>query len=196
MLEGKTNERITIRLASLPDFALTEYHPIQIGHYLKFTELTFKALSLGSVDSYIRELITTLDIDNIEIRIMRLPAYKSEIFGITNKGKIIEQQLYGRSWVKKPLIDIFPNCLYPNKTVVPAWNVGFRGLILNCSVCAVTHEVLHKSGFHNECEVRKLASAFFKEFRKWYIQKFDAEIEPLTKEWKAFERNNRTVKEH
>ena len=124
---------------------------------------------------------------------MRLPAYKSKIYGISNKGKILEQQLYGRAWKKKPLIDIFPNCLYPGKKVEPFWNIGLRGFVLNSSIRAVIHELLHKSGLHNETEVRELTDFYYKQFRRKHIQQFDDEIKPLVRDWKKFEKENRAT---
>jgi hypothetical protein len=81
MSQGK----IAIRLASVPDFALNEYHQKQIEHYSRFTELVYKALSMDSVDSFLKELVDIIGINEVEIRVMRLPSYKSKIFGISKK---------------------------------------------------------------------------------------------------------------
>lgn len=188
-----SNEKITLRLASFPNFGLDEYHQKQIGYYSKFTELTYDALRLDSVDSFLKELIESLEVSEIEVRIMRLPSYKSKIFGINNKGKILEQQLYGRAWKKKPLVDIFPNCLYPDKKSEPFYNIGLRGYILNSSIRALIHEILHKSGLHNETEVRQMTEFYYKEFRKKYIQQFNEEIKPFVREWKKFEKQNMII---
>ncbi len=185
-----SNSKITIRLASVPNFAPNDYQK-QIEHYSKFTELVYRALNTDSVNDFLKELIGILGIDEVQIRIMRLPSYKSYILGVTKKGKILEQQLYGRAWKKKPLVDIFPNCLYPEKKSEPFWSIGLRGFILNCSIRAVIHEVLRKSGLHDEAKVRELTKRHYKEFRSKYIQSFNEEIKPLVREWKKFEKQNR-----
>lgn len=184
------NGKITIRLASVPNFALNEYHQKQIEYYSRFTELVYKALSMDSVDSFLKELIENLYISEVEVRIMRLPSHKSKIFGISKKGRIFEQQLYGRAWKKKPLVDIFPNRLYPDMSSEPFWSIGLRGFVLNSSIRAVIHELLHKSGLHDETKVLELTEQYHKEFRSKYIQTFDDEIKPLVREWKKFEKPN------
>jgi hypothetical protein len=187
-----SNGKITVRLASVPNFAQDEYHQKQIEYYSRFTELVYKALSIDSVDCFLKELVDILGIREVEVRIMRLPSYKSKMFGISKKGKILEQQLYGRAWKKKTLVDIFPNCLYPDKESEPFWNVGLRGFVLNSSIRAVIHELLHKSGLHDETKVRELTERYYKEFRIKHSQRFDEEMKPLVREWKKFEKLNRT----
>jgi len=83
----------------------------QIKFYEKMTELVYKALNLDSVHSFIKELAERFSINKeIEVRIMRLPSYKSKIIGVTRKGRIVHEQLRGRSWEDRNLIDIFPDC--------------------------------------------------------------------------------------
>jgi len=188
IIQKMSKGQITIRLASVPNFALNEYHQKQIEHYSRFTELVYKALSMDSVDSFLDEIIVTLGISEVEVRIMRLPSYKSKIFGISRKGRFLEQQLYGCAWKKKPLVDIFPNCLYPDKSSEPCWSVGLRGFVLNGSIRAVIHELLHKSGLGDETKVRGLTEHYYKDFRNLYLAKFNDEIKPLVKEWKKFEK--------
>ncbi|MCW4003259.1 MAG: hypothetical protein NWE95_05020 [Candidatus Bathyarchaeota archaeon] len=182
------NDKITIRLAAIPDFALNEYHQEQIEYYSKFTELVYRALSIDSVSVFLQELIKNLGINEVEIRIMRLPSFKSKIVGITVKGRILDHQLHGRAWKKKPLIDIFPDCLFLDKFSEPYLNVGLRGYVVNGSIRTVIHELLHKSGLHDEAKVRELTEQLYKEFRTKYIQAFNEEIKPLVKEWKRFEK--------
>jgi hypothetical protein len=185
-------EKITIRLAPIPDFAKDEYDPSQIEYYAKMTELVYRTLNLDSISDFLKELITILNIrEDVEVRIMRLPSYKSKIFGISKKGKILDEQLYGRSWKKKPLVDIFPNRLFPDKLSKPFWSVGLRGLTLNSSIRAIIHELLHKSGLSDEKEVRELTEHYYKDFRRKYIQAFNDELKPLLTEWKQFEKQNR-----
>lgn len=52
--------KITIRLASFPNFASNEYHQKQVEYYSRFTELVYKALGMDSVDSFLKELIEIL----------------------------------------------------------------------------------------------------------------------------------------
>jgi hypothetical protein len=185
--------KITIRLAPIPSFAKDEYHPDQIEYYAKITELVHKALNLDSVRDFLNELIEIRGIsEDVEVRIMRLSSYKSKILGIDKKGKILDEQSYGRSWKKKPLVDIFPNRLFPDKLSKPSWSIGLRGLILNSSIRAIIHELLHKSGLNDEKIVRELTEHYYKNFRRKYIQTFNDELKPLLKEWKQFEKQNRT----
>ncbi|RJS83385.1 hypothetical protein CW709_01275, partial [Candidatus Bathyarchaeota archaeon] len=87
---------VKVRLASVPNFAEKEYHPDQIKFYEKMTELIYRALTLDSVYNFIKDLVQRLSIKGeIEIRVMRLPSYKSRIIGITNKGRIVDIQLHG-----------------------------------------------------------------------------------------------------
>ncbi len=182
------NDKIAIRLASVPNFALNVYHPKQVEYYSKFTELIYKALNVDSVCGFLQELTKNLSSDKIEIRVMRLPSNRSKIFGITTKGRILDQQLYGRAWKKKPLVDIFPDCIFSDNKSEPYLNVGLRGYVINGSIRTVIHELLHKSGLHEETKVRELTEQLYKEFRKKHIANFDSEIKPLVKEWKKFEK--------
>ena len=94
--------------------------------------------------------------------------YKSKIIGVTRKGRIVHEQLHERSWKDRNLIDIFPDCHFLGKLYKPCWSVGLRGYILNSSLRALIHEMLHKSGMHNE-EVRKTTEYFYKEFRRKHL---------------------------
>ena len=181
--------RITIRLAPVPDFTKDEYSPSQIEFYAKITELVYRALNLDSASDFLKGLVVTLNIrKDIEVRIMRLPSYRSKILGINKKGKILDEQLYGRSWKNKPLIDVFPDRLFPDKLSTPLLSVGLRGFILNSSVRAIIHEMLHKSGLNDETRVRELTECYYKDFRRKQLQAFNDELKPLLKEWKEFKR--------
>jgi len=179
--------RITIRLAPVPDFAKVEYSSSQIEFYAKITDLVYRALNLGSFNDFLKEFVVTLNIrKNIEVRIMRLPSYRSRIIGISKKGRILDEQLHGRSWKNKALIDVFPDRLFPDKLSTQLLNVGLRGLILNSSVRAIIHEILHKSGLNDETRVRELTEHYYRDFRRKQIRDFDGELKPLLKEWKQF----------
>ena len=111
---------VKFRLAAVPNFAGYEYHSHQIKFYEKTAELVYKALNLNSVHSFIKELAERLSINKeIEVRIMQLPSYKSRIIGITKKGRIVHEQLRGRSWKDRNLIDIFPDCHFLGKLSKP-----------------------------------------------------------------------------
>jgi len=177
--------RITIRLAHVPDFAKDEYSPSQIEFYARITDFVYRALNLDSFSNFLKELVVALDIrKDIEVRIMRLPSHRSKIFGISKKGKVLDEQLRGRSWKNKALIDVFPDRLLPDKLSTPLLSAGLRGFILNSSIRAVIHEILHKSGLNNETRVRELTDYYYKDFRRKQLRVFDDELKPLLKEWK------------
>lgn len=181
---------IKVRLASIPNFAKDEYHPDQIKFYRKISELMHKALNLDPVCNFIKELVEFGNIrKDIELRIMRLPSWKSKIFGIDKKGRIIDQQLHGRAWKDKPLIDIYPDCHFPNKLSKPIWRVGIRGFILNSIIRGIIHEFLHKSGLKDEDEVIEQTKQHYRDFRRKYLKQFDEDVKPLLKEWKDFEKS-------
>jgi len=181
---------VKVRLALVPEFAEREYHPTQIKFYEKMTELVYKALNLNSVRNFVKELTERLSInEDVEVRIMRLPSYKSRIVGVTKNGRIIDEQLHGRLWKNRNLIDIFPSSHFPDKLSEPCWSIGLRGYILNSSIQALIHELLHKSGIHNEKEVRKITEQYYKQFRCKYLKQFDKELKPILKEWKEFEKS-------
>jgi hypothetical protein len=185
------DRKITFRLASIPIFAKNEYHPNQVEYYAKITELVYRAFGLDAVSDFLRELVEILRMSqSVDVRIMRLPSHKSKILGIDKKGRILDVQLYGRSWEKKPLVDIFPNSLFPDKLSKPFWSIGLRGLILNSSIRTIIHELLHKSGLNDEEKVRELTERYYKDFRRKYTQTFNDEIKPLLKEWKQFEKQS------
>ena len=186
--------RITIRLAPVPDFAKDEYSPSQIEFYAKITDLIYRALNLDSVSDFLKELVVTLNIGkDIEVRIMRLPSYRSRILGIDKKGRILDEQLHGRSWNNRPLIDVFPDRLFPDKLSAPLLSIGLRGFILNSYVRAIIHEILHKSGLDDEMRVREMAEHYYKDFRRKQIQVFDDELKPLIREWKQFRGRNASI---
>jgi hypothetical protein len=184
--------KITIRLAPIPDFAKDEYNPSQIEYYAKMTELVYRTLNLDSISDFSKELIAILNIrEDVEVRIMRLPSHRSKVFGMDNRGKILDEQLHGRSWKNRPLIDVFPDRLFSDKLSKPFLSVGLRGFILNSSIRAIIHELLHKSGLNDETKVRELTEHYYRDFRRKYIQTFNDELKPLLKEWKQFEKQNR-----
>lgn len=181
---------VKARLASIPNFVKKEYHPDQIKFYEKMSALMYKTLNLDSVCNFLKNLVGFLKIrKGIELRIMRVPSWKSRIFGINKKGRIIDEQLHGRTWKDKPLIDIYPDCYFPSKLSKPIWRVGIRGVILNSIIRGVIHELLHKSGLKDEDEVKEQAEQHYQDFRRKYLKQFDEDVKSLLKEWKDFEKS-------
>lgn len=178
-------EKIKIRLGNIPNFAEKEYHPEQVRFYAKMTELIYKVLNTSTIRKFINEIIDHLNIkENIEIRIMRLPSRKSLVFEVENK--LVGKQLHGRAWRDKPLIDIFPNLVFPDKFSRPKFSVKLRKFIFSGIVRGVIHEILHKSGLRDEDKVRKLTLQYYKEFQNKYLECFKKELKPLIREWMAF----------
>lgn len=71
--------RIIIKLPDVPKHLKLEYHPDQVALYSKFTELTFNALALLSVNEFLENLSSILGLEKIEVLVMRLPARRSKI---------------------------------------------------------------------------------------------------------------------
>jgi hypothetical protein len=182
--------RVNIWLASKSKYAKPPYHPDQIALYFKFTELTFKALNLPSVTEFMKKLAESLGVENMDIRMLRMPSLRSRINREEKEGKLklVLEQLHGRSWRTNISIDIYPELLWPIKEQKPFWRMGFRGHILNSTVRTVIHEMLHKSGVHDEAEARRLADQHYKEFRRTYLSRFEEEFKPILKEWKKTEK--------
>ena len=183
-------KRINIRLAEIPRFAKDEYHPNQVALYSKFTELAFKALTLPSTIKFLEYLADKLDLENVKIRVCRMPAAKRRISLVEKQGKpyIRIEESQGRFWRKSGLIDIYPGPLWPNRKGKPVWTIGIRGHVLNSIIRAVIHEMLHQSGVHDEAEARRLADQHYKEFRQTYLSRFEEEFKPILKEWKEMKK--------
>lgn len=176
---------ILIKLADVPNFAKDEYHPTQIKIYSEFTKLTFQALNLTSIQDFIKELANTLNLKHVKVRVMRLPSKKDKIM-LTRNLRFVGEQLKGRVGPNL-LIDIFPDLLWPNRLSSPYFSIAPRGFILNNTIRALIHEMLHLSGIIDENEVRKLTDEYYKVFRRKYLIYFDNEIKPLLKNWKKIE---------
>jgi len=177
-------------LAQIPDFAEEEYNDQQVALYAAYTELTFKALNLKSVLSYLECLSKKLRIKKVSIRIMRMPASKSMNYLVHRDGKrrLIKRRLKGRHNRRTGAIDIFPYLFWPRRKSKPFASVGVRGHFLNETLRTVIHEMLHKSGLREEEEVRTLADQYTKAFRKACLEPFDEEFEPILKKWKQAEK--------
>ena len=183
-------KRIRIKLASVPKFAKDEYHPDQIALYSKFTELTFKALNLSSVSEFLERLAETLGLESVKVRVCRMPAARSRVSLAEKEGKphLVIETLKGRTPREGGFIDVYPDLFWPSRMMKPIGLVGIRGFILNSSIRALIHEMLHQSGVHNEAEARRLADQHYKDFRRIHLSRFDEEFKPLLKEWKKLER--------
>jgi len=184
------SSRITIKLAEIPRLLRAEYHPDQVLLYSKFSELTFKALNLPSVIEFMEKLAVSLGVGKVEVLLNRLPPRRSRMGLVEKEGKIhiVGEELHGISRKDTPLIIVFPGLLWPKKDAKPYWRVGIRGHILNSTIRALIHEMLHQSGVHDEAEAKRLADQHYKEFRRTYLSRFEEEFKPILKEWKNVER--------
>jgi hypothetical protein len=182
--------RIIIKLPDVPKHLKLEYHPDQVALYSKFTELTFNALALPSVNEFLENLSSILGLEKIEVLVMRLPARRSKIEFVKEEGKthMVWEELHGAALKKYDLILIWPDLLWPNKKAKPFWCIGIRGATLNSTIKAAIHEMLHKSGIADEEEVRKLTDQHYKNFRCIYLSRFEAEFKPLLNQWKKTEK--------
>lgn len=182
--------RLNIWLASKSKYAKAIYHPDQVALYFKFTELTFKALNLPSVSEFTEKLAASLGIEKVDVRILRMPSPRSRFKLEEKEGKahIVIEELRGRSWRTNISIDIYPDLLWPIKDQKPSLSIGIRGYILNSTIRAVIHEMLHKSGVHDEAEARRLADQHYKEFRRTHLSCFEEEFKPILKKWKKTEK--------
>ena len=183
-------KRISIRLAEIPKFAKDEYHPGQMAFYSKFTEITFKALNLPSVSEFMESLAEKLGLESVEVRVCRMPAARSRVSLAEKEGKphLVIEDLRGRISKEGGFIDIYPDLFWPSRTRKPIGLVGIRGFILNSSMRAMIHEMLHQSGVRDEAEARELADQHYKDFRRTYLSHFDEEFRLLLKGWKSLEK--------
>lgn len=197
-LEGNSAEaealtmcaRLNIWLASKSKYAKAPYHSDQVALYFKFTELTFKALNLPSVSQFTEKLAESLGIKKVDVRILRMPSPRSrfELEEKEGKAHIVIEELRGRSWRTNISIDIYPDLLWPIKDKRPFGSIGIRGYILNTSIRALIHEMLHQSGVHDEAEAKRLGDQHYKEFRRTHLSRFEEEFKPILKEWKKTEK--------
>ena len=183
-------KRIKIRLASVPKFAKDEYHPDQASLYSKFAELTFKALNLPSVSEFMESLAETLGLESVKVRVCRMPSARSRVSLAEKEGKphLVRETRLGRIPKEGGFTDVYPDLFWPSRMMKPVGLVGIRGFILNSSIRAMIHEMLHQSGVHDEAEARRLADQHYKDFRLTHLNRFDEEFKPLLKEWKNVEK--------
>jgi len=155
-----------------------------------FTELMFKALQLPSVTEFIENLVTTLRLEKLSILVMRLPARRSKTEFVKREGKayIVKEELHGAAVKKRDVILVWPDLLWLNKKAKPSWRMGIRGFILNSTIRAVIHEMLHESGVKDEDKVRDLTDQHYKRFRRLYLNRFEMESKPVLREWKRIEK--------
>lgn len=197
-LEGNSAEaealtmcaRVNIWLASKSKYAKAPYHPSQVALYFKLTELTFNALNLPSVSEFTEKLAGSLGIEKMDVRMLRMPSPRSKFELEEREGKtsIVWAELRGRSFRTNISIDIYPGLLWPVKDQKPSSSIGIRGYILNSTIRTLIHEMFHKSGVHDEAEVRRLAEHHSKEFRQIHLSHFEEEFKPILTEWKQMEK--------
>lgn len=187
------HSRITVTLTDVPKYLRFEYHPDQVVCYSEFTELMFKALGLPSVAEFMENLVSALGLGKLNVLVMRLPARRSRIEFVKKEEKIhfVREELHGAAVRKRDVIFVWPALIWPNKKVRPWGSVGIRGFILNSTIRAMIHEILHKSGVKDENEVRRATERHYKSFRRTYLSRFDEEFKPIVKEWKRIEKEMR-----
>jgi len=187
------HSRITVTLTDVPKYLRFEYHPDQVAFYSEFAKLMFKALLLPSVAEFMENLANALGLGKLNILVMRLPARRSRVEFVEKDGEIhlVLEELHGAAVRKRDVVLVWPDLIWPNKKVRPWGSVGIRGFILNSTIRAVIHEVLHKSGIKDENEVRRATEQHYKSFRRTYLTRFDEEFKPILKEWKRIEKEMR-----
>ena len=178
--------RVNIRLAKIPRFSKDEYHQDQVELYSKLTEFIFRALSLPSVREFMEDLAEALGLERVQVVVNRLPASRSGTHLVEREGKphLVIETLHSVALKDRPVIILFPDALWPGKTMKSTWSIGIRGHILNISIRALIHEMIHRSGVRDEAEARRLTDRHYKAFRRTCLSRFDEEFKPLLKEWK------------
>jgi len=189
-LVESTMKRVSIRLAEIPEFAREEYHPNQVAFYSKFTELTFRALNLPSVAEFMDKLAETLNLQTVEVRVLRMPSSRRSANLVQKEGKthLVIEYRKGLFRRRRSLIDIYPDLLWASRLTEPRERAGIRGFVLNASIRALIHEMLHQSGVHDETEAKRQADQHYKEFRRTHLSRFEQEFKPILQEWKKAEK--------
>ena len=182
--------RVTFRLAKLPNFAGRVFHPEQVTLYSRFTELTFKALTLPSAVEFMEQLAENLGLEDVQVRVLRMPAPIRRVDLVQKEGKLhlIGEYRHGGFRVKSGLIDVYPPILYPSRRLKPFRCTGIRGCFLNDTLRVVIHEILHKSGVRDGVEIRTLVDQYYKSFRRTFLSRFEVEFKPILKEWEKTEK--------
>jgi hypothetical protein len=182
--------RVSIRLAKVPDFALDEYHPDQVTFYSKLTELVFKAFNLPSTSQFMEELAGKLSLGNVEVQVLRMPSAKSRVWLESKEGKLTLVRVWHRGRIPKEggFIDVYPDRFWSNRRRKPHCTVNIGRYILNISIKALIHEMLHQAGVHDEAEVERLTERHHEGFKQTYRDRWNKEFKPLLKEWKRLER--------
>ena len=186
----KDLKAVEIWLSNVPSSTKIKYHPDQVALYSKFTELTFEALRLPSVRDYMEDLAEALGLERVQVVVNRLPASRSGIHPAEREGKshLVMETLHSVALRDRPVIIMFPDILWPSRTMKPIGSVGIRGFILNSSIRVLIHEMIHLSGVRDEAEARRLTDQRYKTFRRTHLRRFDEEFKPLLKEWRRIQR--------
>lgn len=177
-------------MAEIPEFARDEYHQHQVAFYSKFTELTFRALNLPSVVEFMDKLAETLNLKAVEVRVLRMPSSRRSANLVQKEGRthLVIEYRKGVFRRGRGLIDIYPDLLWASGLTEPRERAGIRGFVLNASIRALIHEMLHQSGVHDEAEAKRQADQHYKEFTRTYLSRFEQEFKPILKEWKKAEK--------
>ena len=109
---------VKVRLANVPEFALSKYHPNQLKIYLMLTEIIFKVLNLPSVADFLGELPVKLGVqDEIEARVCRIPSILSKIERLERNSVL--QVSFGTTHLKTGLISVYPPLLWADPSMEP-----------------------------------------------------------------------------
>ena len=177
--------RVKIRLADVPDFAWKEYHEDQVRVYTKLTEFAFEALKIPLIQEWLESFAEKLDIQNVEIRLNRLPHHEARLFPVEWRRREVFKPIgtFGRSSKKRAFIEIYPLPHFISKTSKPHIRPSLRGEILE-ALRTIIHEMLHQAGIWDEGEAKGLTEIHYSQFRQTNKTRFDQAIKPLLRKWK------------
>ena len=157
-----------IRLAEVPRFASEEYCPQQVECYRILTETTFRVLNLPSVSAFLDSIAQKLGIqDEIEARVCRVPSAGQA------RGSLL-----GSHKPRTGTITLYPLSLWPDPKTKPG-DIPDDAADVFCVhvIQTIIHELLHRSGVHDENRVREMEKKPFEEFMRLYRTRFREEFD-------------------
>jgi hypothetical protein len=177
--------RVKIRLADVPDFAWKEYHEDQVRVYTKLTEFAFEALKIPLIQEWLESFAEKLDIQNVEIRLNRLPHHEARLFPVEWRRREVFKPIgtFGRSSKKRAFIEIYPLPYFISKTSKPHIRPSLRGEILE-ALGTIIHEMLHQAGIWDEGEAKRLTEIHYNGLIQTNETRFDQAIKPLLRKWR------------
>jgi hypothetical protein len=178
--------QIHIRLAEVPKFAWEEYHPEQASRYIQLTEYVFKALHLPSIREFLERLAEDIEIEEVEVRVCRLPSRSSMVYITENGGKqkLVIKDHRGRVPKKGGFIDIYPPPMPFQKGEKPKWLLPFCDTIVLLELKSLIHEMLHLGLKEEEKKIEQLTDQQYQKFLQKYQDRFNKELAPLLEEWR------------